>query len=70
MSGINIYVTWYRVDNFLLDGRDTDIIVLKYKKEWDVWLNNQIVSGDYSKTFFLVRYAALFTEIMSRASTR
>ena len=33
-------------------------------------LKNQIISGDYSKTPFLVRSAALFTEIMSRASTR
>jgi len=31
---------------------------------------NQIISGDYSKTPFLVRSAALFTEIMPRASTR
>ena len=24
---LNIYVTWYRLYNFLLGGRDTDIIV-------------------------------------------
>ena len=30
----------------------------------------QIISDDYSKKSFLVRSAALFTEIMSRASTR
>ncbi|KAG4091656.1 hypothetical protein H8356DRAFT_1335472 [Neocallimastix lanati (nom. inval.)] len=29
---------------------------------------NEIISGDYSKTPFLVRFAALFTEIMPRAS--
>jgi len=31
---------------------------------------NQIISGDYSKTSFLMRSAALFTEIMHRTSTR
>jgi len=31
---------------------------------------NQIISSDYSKTPSLVRFAALFTEIMSRASVR
>ena len=31
---------------------------------------NQIISGDYSKTPFLVKSAALFTEIMPRARTR
>ena len=28
-----IYVTWYRLYNFLLGGRDVDIIDLNYKKE-------------------------------------
>jgi len=28
-----IYVPWYRLYNFLLGGRDTDIIDLNYKKE-------------------------------------
>ena len=46
----NIYVTWYRVYNFLLGGRDTDIISLDYKMEWDGLFNNQIISGNYSKT--------------------
>ena len=31
---------------------------------------NQIISGDYSKTPFLVRSAALYTEIMPQASIR
>jgi len=31
---------------------------------------NQIISGDYSKTPFLVRSAALFTKIMPRTSIR
>jgi len=31
-------------------------------------LKNHIISGDYSKRPFLVRSAALFTEIMPRAS--
>jgi len=67
---VNIYVTWYRLYNFLLGGRDADIIDLNFKKEWNILFKNQIISGDYSKTPFLVRSAALFTEIMPRASTR
>ncbi|KAG4100101.1 hypothetical protein H8356DRAFT_1422948 [Neocallimastix lanati (nom. inval.)] len=43
---------------------------LNYKKEWNILFKNQIISGDYSKTPFLVRSAALLTEIMPRASTR
>ena len=56
--------------NFLLGGRDADIIDLNYKKEWNVLFKNQIISSDYSETPFLERSAALFTEIMPRASTR
>jgi len=66
---VNIYVTWYRLYSFLLGGRDTNIIDSNYKKEWNNLFKNQIISGDYSKTPFLVRSAALFTEIMPRAST-
>jgi len=69
---INKYINmwrWYRLYNILLGGRDADIIDLNYKKEWDVLFKNQIISGDYSKKPFSVRFAALFTEIMSRAST-
>jgi len=55
--------------NFLLGGRDADIIDLNYKKEWNVLFKNQIISSDYSETPFLERSAALFTEIMPRAST-
>ena len=43
--------------------KNADIMDLNYKKEWDVLFKNQIISGDYSKTSFLV------TEIMPRAST-
>jgi len=50
--------------NFFLGGRNIDIIDLNYKKEWDVLFNDQIISGDYSKMPFLVRYAAPFIEIM------
>jgi len=57
---INIYVTWYRLYIFLLGGRDADIIDINYKKEWDVLYKNQIISGDYSKTLFLMRSSALF----------
>ena len=67
---VNIYVTWYRLYIFLLGGRVTDIINLNYKKEWDILFKNQIISGDYSKTLFLVLPVALFTEIMPRASIR
>ena len=68
---VNIYVTVvYRWYNFFLGGRDTNIIDLNYKKEWDILFKNQIISGDKSKTPFLVRFAALFTEIMPQASTR
>ena len=44
--------------------------ILNNKKEWDVLFNNQIIFGDYYKTPFLVRSAALFSEIMPRASIR
>jgi len=67
---VNIYVTWCRLYYFLLGGRDAYIIDLNYKKEWNILFNNQIISGDYSKTPFLVRSVALFTEIMPCASTR
>jgi len=67
---VNIYVTWYRLYNFFLGGWDADIIDFNYKKEWNILFKNQIIFGDYSKTPFLVRSAALFTEIMPRASTR
>jgi len=66
---VNIYVTWYRLYKFLLGGRDADIIDLNYKKKWVIFFTNQIISGDYSKTPFLVRSAALLTEIMTRTST-
>ena len=67
---VNIYVTWCRLYYFLLGGRDAYIIDLNYKKEWNILFNNQIISGDYSKTPFLVRSVALFIEIMPRVSTR
>ena len=64
-------MTWYLLYNFLLGGRDANIIDLNYKKkEWNILFKNQIISGDYSKTPFLVRSAALFTKIMPQASTR
>jgi len=49
---VNIYVTWYRLYNFLLGGRDADIRDLNYKKEWNILFKNQNISGDYSKTPF------------------
>ena len=65
---INKYVTWYRLYNFLIDGRDADVIDLNYKKEWDVLFNKQIISGDYLKMSFLVGSVTLFTEIVLRTS--
>jgi len=62
-------VTCYRLYNFLLGGRDANIIDLNYKNEWDILFKNQIISDDYSKTPFLMRSATLFTEIIPRAST-
>ena len=38
--------------NFLFGRRDTDIIDINYKKEWNVLLKNQIISNDFSKTPF------------------
>jgi len=67
---VNMYVTWSRLYNLILCGRDADIIDLIYKKEWNVLFKNQTIFGDYSKKPFLVRSVAPFTEIMSRASTR
>jgi len=60
----------YQLYNFLLGGRDVDIIDLNYKREWDILFKNQVISGDYFKTPFLVRSEALFTDIMPQVSTR
>ncbi|KAG4102823.1 hypothetical protein H8356DRAFT_1420681 [Neocallimastix lanati (nom. inval.)] len=46
------------------------VIDLNYKKKRDVLFKNQIITGDYSKTPFLMRSAALFTEIKLRVSSR
>ena len=51
---VNIYVTWYRLYNYLLGGRDANIIDSNCKKEWDILFKNQIISGNYSRTPFLV----------------
>jgi len=67
---VNIYVTWYRSYNFLLDGRDADIIDLNYKKEWDVLIKSPVISGDYSKMPFFCGSSALFIEIIPWTSTR
>jgi len=50
---VYIYVTWYRLYNFHLDGRDEDIINLNYKKKWDILFKNQIIFDDCLKTPFL-----------------
>ena len=67
---VNIYLMWYRLYMHPLGKRDADIIDLNYKKEWNVLFKNQIISGDYSKTSFLVRSTVLFTKIMTTASIR
>ena len=61
-------MAWYQVYNFFLGGGNTDIIDLYCKRECDILLRNQIISGDYSKTPFLVLFVVLFIEIMPRAS--
>ena len=43
----------YLVYNFLLRGRDSGIIDLDYKDEWDILFNSQIISGDCLKMTFL-----------------
>ena len=63
-------MTWYRLYNFPLGGRDADIIDLNYKKEWNILFKSQIIFSDYSKTPFLVRSTSLITEIMLQTSTR
>ena len=62
---------WYRLYNILLGGRNADTIETIYKKEWDVlFIIKSFLVGDNSKTPIFLRSAALFTEIMPRASTR
>ena len=67
---VNIYLMWYRLYMHPLGKRDADIIDLNYKKEWNVLFKNQIISDEYSKTPFLVRFSALYTKIMLRTSAR
>ena len=58
---VNIHMAWYGLYNFLLGGRDANIIDLNYKKEWDILFKNQIFSGGYSKTpFFGVICGSLY----------
>jgi hypothetical protein len=35
---VNIYLPWYQLNNFLLSGRNTNIIDLDYKKEWNIFI--------------------------------
>jgi len=61
----------WRDTDYLTSFLAKDIIDLNYKKKKKkrngiFLLKNQIISDDYSKTLFLVRSAALFTEIMPR----
>ena len=50
---VNIYVTRYRLYNFLLGRRFESIINFEYKKEWDLLFNSQIIFGDHSKNAVL-----------------
>jgi len=52
----------YLVYNFLLRGRDSGIIDLDYKDEWDILFNSQIISGDCLKMTFLAWSTALFLQ--------
>ena len=66
-----LYEIFYIISKYCpISNSNADIIDLNYKEEWNILFKNQIISGDYSKKPFLVRSAALFTEIMPRASTR
>ena len=39
-EAVNVYVMWYRLYNYLLGGRDANIIDLNYKKEWNILFKN------------------------------
>jgi len=34
----NLCMTWYQLYNFLLGGRDVNIMGLDYKKEWECFV--------------------------------
>ncbi|KAG4091653.1 hypothetical protein H8356DRAFT_1335457 [Neocallimastix lanati (nom. inval.)] len=56
------------IDEWENDSENNSIISNNVVNRSISFNRNQIISSDYSKTPFLVRFAALFTEIMSRAS--
>ena len=57
---------WYRLFNFLLGGRDVDIIDLNYKKEWDVLFKNQVIFSDYSNMLIIRKYKYKLTRSRQR----
>jgi len=63
---VNIYVMWYRLFNFLLGGRDVDIIDLNYKKEWDILFKNQVIFSDYSNMLIIRKYKYKLTRSRQR----
>jgi hypothetical protein len=80
---VSIYVTWYRLYNFFLGGRDADVVDSSYQKKkkkksnWnrDVFVEEiKSILGDYSKNSILwcdrQLFFFFFTEIMSRACIR
>jgi len=59
------------VANIIIITSFRHLLILHYKKEWDVLFKNQIISGNYFKTLFLGAICgSLFflQEIMPRAS--
>jgi len=71
-ENINIYVIWRctkYLTLFFVEEMQT-LLIWIMKRKWDVLFNNQINSGDYSKTPFLLRSVALFIEIMLSDSIR
>jgi len=57
---------WYRLFNFLLGGRDVDIIDLNYKKEWDILFKNQVIFSDYSNMLIIRKYKYKLTRSRQR----
>jgi len=69
---VNIYVTWYRLYNFLLGGRDADIIDFDYKMGMSSFFYRLITKSFLviilqRHSWFDLRLS--FTEILFRVST-
>ncbi|KAG4092073.1 hypothetical protein H8356DRAFT_1322077 [Neocallimastix lanati (nom. inval.)] len=67
---LNIYVTWYQLYNFLLSGRDIDIIDLNIKRNRIFCLRTKLFLVIIQKHHYWCDLQAFFIEIISRASNR